>query len=126
MKNTLLSILVAFGIVAIILLSPLKFGHEITDEYEIENLLYNNYHVSYSIELNNVEEWYDLDPNEDTYDIIYVDELKNKYGKDISYSIEETRLGFEYISYPQSYVIKINKSLAEGECCKWQLKILNQ
>ncbi len=109
--------LVALAIVALILLSPLKFGHEIIDEYEIENLLYNNYHVSYSIELNNVEEWYDLDPNEDTYDIIYVDELKNDYGKDIPYSIEEHRFGFEYISYPRSYVIKINKSLAEGECC---------
>jgi hypothetical protein len=109
--------LVVVAIVALILLSPLKFGHDITDEYEIENLLYNNYHVSYSIELNNVEEWYDLDPNEDTYDIVYVDELKNDYGKDIPYSIEEHRFGFEWISYPQSYVIKINKSLAEGECC---------
>lgn len=109
--------LVVVAIVALILLSPLKFGHDITDEYEVENLLYNNYHVSYSIELNNVEEWYDLDPNEDTYDIVYVDELKNDYGKDIPYSIEEHRFGFEWISYPQSYVIKINKSLAEGECC---------
>jgi hypothetical protein len=109
--------LVVVAIVVLILLSPLKFGHDITDEYEVENLLYNNYHVSYSIELNNVEEWYDLDPNEDTYDIVYVDELKNDYGKDIPYSIEEHRFGFEWISYPQSYVIKINKSLAEGECC---------
>jgi hypothetical protein len=109
--------LVVVAIVALILLSPLKFGHDITDEYEIENLLYNNYHVSYSIEFNNVEEWYDLDPNKDTYDIVYVDELKNDYGKDIPYSIEEHRFGFEWISYPQSYVIKINKSLAEGECC---------
>ncbi len=118
MRKTAIAILVALVILALILLTPLKFGHEITDEYEIENLLYNNYHVAYSIELNNVEEWYDLDPNEDTYDIVYVDELKNKNGKDIFYSIEETRFGFEYISYPKSYVIKINKSLAEGECCQ--------
>jgi hypothetical protein len=117
LKETAFALLVAVAIVALTLLSPLKFGHDITDEYEIENLLYNNYHVSYSIELNNVEEWYDLDPNEDTYDIVYVDELKNDYGKDIPYAIEEHRFGFEWISYPQSYVIKINKSLAEGECC---------
>jgi hypothetical protein len=115
--KTSICILIALVAVLLILLSPLKFGHDITDEYEIENLLYNNYHVSYSIEFNNVEEWYDLDPNEDTYDIVYVDELKNDYGKDIPYSIEEHRFGFEWISYPQSYVIKINKSLAEGECC---------
>jgi hypothetical protein len=115
--KTSICILIALVAVLLILLSPLKFGHDITDEYEVENLLYNNYHVSYSIELNNVEEWYDLDPNEDTYDIVYVDELKNDYGKDIPYSIEEHRFGFEWISYPQSYVIKINKSLAEGECC---------
>lgn len=116
--KTSICILIALIVVLLILLSPLKFGHDITDEYKIENLLYNNYHVSYSIEFNNVEEWYDLDPNEDTYDIIYVDELKNDYGKDIPYSIEEHRFGFEWISYPQNYVIKINKSLAEGECCK--------
>lgn len=115
--KTSICIMIALIIVLLILLSPLKFGHNITDEYEIENLLYNNYHVNYSIEFNNVEEWYDLDPNEDTYDIVYVDELKNDYGKDIPYSIEEHRFGFEWISYPQSYVIKINKSLAEGECC---------
>jgi hypothetical protein len=115
--KTSICILIALVAVLLILLSPLKFGHDITDEYEVENLLYNNYHVSYSIEFNNVEEWYDLDPNEDTYDIVYVDELKNDYGKDIPYSIEEHRFGFELISYPQSYVIKINKSLAEGECC---------
>jgi hypothetical protein len=117
LKETAFALLVAVAIVALTLLSPLKFGHDITDEYEVENLLYNNYHVSYSIELNNVEVWYDLDPNVDTYDIVYVDELKNDYGKDIPYSIEEHRFGFEWISYPQSYVIKINKSLAEGECC---------
>jgi hypothetical protein len=117
LKEIVPALLVVVAIVALILLSPLKFGHDITDEYEVENLLYNNYHVSYSIEFNNVEEWYDLDPNEDTYDIVYVDELKNDYGKDIPYSIEEHRFGFEWISYPQSYVIKINKSLAEGECC---------
>jgi hypothetical protein len=117
LKETAFALLVAVAIVVLTLLSPLKFGHDITDEYEVENLLYNNYHVSYSIEFNNVEEWYDLDPNEDTYDIVYVDELKNDYGKDIPYSIEEHRFGFEWISYPQSYVIKINKSLAEGECC---------
>jgi hypothetical protein len=117
LKEIVPALVVVFAIVALILLSPLKFGHDITDEYEVENLLYNNYHVSYSIELNNVEEWYDLDPNEDTYDIVYVDELKNDYGKDIPYSIEEHRFGFEWVSYPQSYVIKINKSLAEGECC---------
>jgi hypothetical protein len=115
--KTSICILIALVAVLLILLSPLKFGHDITDEYEVENLLYNNYHVSYSIEFNNVEEWYDLDPNEDTYDIVYIDELKNDYGKDIPYSIEEHRFGFEWISYPQSYVIKINKSLAEGECC---------
>lgn len=115
--KTSICILIALVAILLILLSPLKFGHDITDEYEVENLLYNNYHVSYSIELNNVEEWYDLDPNEDTYDIVYVDELKNDYGKDIPYSIEEHRFGFEWISYPQSYVIKINKSLAYGECC---------
>jgi hypothetical protein len=117
LKEIVPALLVAVAIVVLTLLSPLKFGHDITDEYEVENLLYNNYHVSYSIEFNNVEEWYDLDPNEDTYDIVYVDELKNDYGKDIPYSIEEHRFGFEWISYPQSYIIKINKSLAEGECC---------